>query len=340
MLAVVFEAPEKLSVKEIARPQPRVDEVLLKVRRAGICGTDIHIFQNEYMSQFPLVPGHEFVGDVVEAGGEAKGLAEGQRVAVDPNIYCNHCAFCRNKQFNHCLNWQGVGITRQGAFAEYVAVPASACYVVPETLSDADAAMIEPVSCVVHAMNRLEVKPGDSALVLGAGPMGLLLLQALRHRGAGEVAVLDRDAERLKLSRQLGATHVITAGSHHGAALSELAPHGYDIVVDATGAPQVIEEALSFLRPCGRYLQFGVAPRNARISIRPYDLFRYDWTLLGSFALSYTFEQAIAWMGSGVLQTQMLVSHRVPLKDFGEVFQAFREGRTLRAQVDPSGDGA
>lgn len=334
MQAVVFEGPQRIEVKDVPAPRCGDGEVLLRVRRAGICGTDVHIYRNEYMSEFPLVPGHELVGEVIQTGRGVARFAPGDRVAVDPNLYCNQCDFCRNRQFNHCLNWQGVGITRPGAFAEQVAVPAAACYAVPEHLSDAEAAMIEPVSCVVHAMNRLEIKPGDAALLLGVGPMGLLLVQALRHRGVGELTAVDQQRDRLHMATKMGATRAILAGPDQATALRDAAPHGYDVVVDATGVPAVVEQALSYLRPYGRYLQFGVTPRGATVALRPYDLFRYDWTLLGSFALCYTFEQAIAWMASGVIDAKPVVSTRARLADFPQVFEDFMQGRTLKVQVE------
>jgi len=144
----------------------------VQVGATGICGTDLHIYRNEYMSDFPVIPGHEFGGVIVEAGKDVTDFRVGERVAVDPNLYCGHCYFCRNEQSNHCLNWQGVGITRPGSFAQYVAAPARAAYRLPESLTDAQAAFIEPVSCVAHAMKRLRVWPADEVLIFGAGPWG------------------------------------------------------------------------------------------------------------------------------------------------------------------------
>lgn len=335
MQAVVFDRREHLEVRAITPPTPRRGEVRVTVDRAGICGTDIHIYRDEYVSQFPLVPGHEFVGRVHSLGEDVTTLAPGDRVAVDPNIYCGHCIFCRNRQNNQCLNWQGVGITRPGAFAESAVVPAAACYRVPDALGDAEAAFIEPVSCVVHAMNRLPVAAGDRVLLYGAGPMGLLLVQALRHRGAGRLVVVDRQADRLALAESMGAGATVPANDDADRTLRDLEAHGYDVVIDATGVPSVVERSLSYLRPYGRYLQFGVTPRNAEIRVRPFDLFRHDWTWLGSFALCYTFEQAIQWMAAGVIDVKPLVSHHVPMSEFPGVFDAFAAGQTLKVHLTP-----
>lgn len=335
MQAAVFHAPQTARVESVPDPTCAPDEVVVRIARAGICGTDLHIFRNEYMSTFPVIAGHEFCGTIVEVGSAVTDLRQGDRVAADPNLYCGRCYFCRQEQANHCLNWQGVGITRSGAFAEYVAVPARACYALPDALTDTQAAMIEPLSCVIHALKRIRVYPGDEVLIFGAGPMGLLLTQALKSSGASQVAVVESQPERLELARRMGATAVIPAGEGQSESLQALAPYGYAIVVDATGIPAVIEQALNYLRPRGQYLQFGVAPMQSEIRVRPYDIFRHDWTIVGSFALCYTFQQSIAWLANKVVDIEPLVSHTLPLGAFQGAFEAFAAGKTLKVQLQP-----
>ena len=319
-----------MSLQDVADPDCAADDVVIRTRRAGLCGTDLHIFRDEYMSTFPLIPGHEFVGDIMEVGRDVTTFRAGQRVSVDPNLSCGRCVFCRNRRHNHCINWQGVGINRSGAFAQYVTVPAAACYSVPDAMSDVQAAFIEPVSCVVHAMNRLNVAPGDAAVIFGAGPMGMLLIQALRHRGVETLVAVDKQVVRLSTARDLGATATIEAGSDLPERLRSIAPHGFDIVVDATGVPEVITRATELLGPYGRFLQFGVAPRDAVMTLRPYDVFRNDWTILGSFALCYTFEQAIAWMNADVIDVNPLLSHCLPLEQFVTALSDFERGETMK----------
>jgi 2-desacetyl-2-hydroxyethyl bacteriochlorophyllide A dehydrogenase len=334
--AIVFTAPETIEIKQVADPICGSEDVIVQVARVGICGTDLHIYRNDYLSRFPIIPGHEFGGVIVEVGQKVTDFRCGDRVAVDPNLYCGHCYFCRNQQANHCLNWQAVGVTRDGAFADYVAVPARACYLLPNNLTDTQAAFIEPLSCVVHALNRLRVAAGDEVLIFGAGPTGLLLLQALHHSGASQVVVVEPLPDRLALARQLGATTTISTDIEQSEVLNKLAPYGFDIVVDATGVPAVIEQAFSYLKPRGQYLQFGVAPINASINLRPYDIFRHDWTIIGSFALCYTFQPAIAWLANGIIDVAPLVSQTVPLTEFATVFQKFADGQTLKVHLQPT----
>ena len=333
MRAVVFPAAQRIELEETADPTPGRDELLVRVRRAGICGTDLHIHRNEYLTTFPLIPGHELVGTVEALGSEAGGLAPGDRVTVDPNLYCHRCPACRDGRLNHCHRWAGVGITRAGAFAERIAVPARACYKVPDRLDDAAAAMIEPTACVVHAMNRLAVRPGESALLFGAGPIGLLLLQALARRGAGHIAVVEKRAPRRALAERFGASEVVAPGPEGDERLRARAAAGFPVVVDATGVPAAIESAIRWLAPAGRYLQFGVPPKDAEIGLRPFDLFRHDWTLLGSFALASTFEQAIGWLESGRIEAASLVSDVVGLDGFADAFERFARGETLKVQI-------
>lgn len=335
MKAITFPEPEEIVFDDVDDPSCQPNEVILKVATSGICGTDLHIYRNEYMSTFPLIPGHEFGGSIVEVGGAVSDLQVGDRVAVDPNLYCMQCSFCRREQANHCRNWQGVGITRPGGFAQYVAVPARACYWVPATLSDGQMAFIEPLACVVHGMQRLRIPPGDSALLFGAGPIGLLLLQALSHGSAAQVVVVDKQPARLQLAAELGAGTTLTAGPDLEAELGALAPDGFGVVVDATGVPAVIEAGFRYLRPRGQYLMFGVAPMDAEIRVRPYDIFRNDWQVIGSFALCYTFHQAIDWLEAGIIRVDRLISHTAPLSEFEPLFQEFVAGRTLKVHLQP-----
>ncbi len=334
MQAIVFPQAETISVERVDDPICASDEVIVQVAQCGICGTDVHIYHNEYMSDFPLIPGHEFAGTVVEIGSAVRAVKLGDRVAVDPNLYCGECDFCRNEQANHCSNWQGIGITRGGGFAQYVAAPARACYHLPEGMSDQQASFIEPLACVVHALKRFRPAPGDSVLLFGAGPMGLLLIQALRNNGAARVVVVDKQPDRLELAARFGAIPV-QAGPDADAALRALSPRGFPGVVDATGVPAVVERAFAYLRPRGHYLQFGVTPSGATVQVSPYDIFHNDWTIYGSFALCYTFLPAIEMLAHGAVDVSPLVSDTLPLAHFADGFHRFEAGKTLKVHVRP-----
>lgn len=334
MKAIVFPSVEQVELQQVDDPTCGADEVVIEVVTCGICGTDLHIFRGEYMSDFPLIPGHEFHGKIVEVGKGVVNLKVGDRVTVDPNLYCGKCSRCRNEQSNHCLNLSVVGVTRSGGFAEYVTVPEQACYPIPDSLTDSQAAFIEPLACVVYALRRLRVYPADRVLIIGAGPMGLLLVQALRHSGASLITILEKQEHRLNLAKEMGANATIIANVEQDARLKDVAPEGFDIVIDATGVPAVIQNAFNYLKPRGQFLQFGVAPIGAKIEIEPYAIFRYDWSIIGSFALCYTFQPSIDWLANGVIDVTPLVSHTVSLKEFDQSFNMFGRGQTLKVHID------
>ena len=204
MIAASILSPGRAEVHEQNRPTLGPDDVLIEVKRAGVCGTDLHIWHGSYaLARYPVTPGHEFSGVVAAVGAEVRGFSTGDRVTADPNLPCYGCVFCQRRQFNQCLNLEVVGVTREGAFAQYVRVPQSAVYSIGD-LSFADAALLEPLACVVWGLQRVQIEPGDRMLIFGAGPMGILMMQAAKTRrgvlrsdgGQGNVA--------LGLSRELG----------------------------------------------------------------------------------------------------------------------------------------
>lgn len=312
MQAARMEAPGQINVSDVAEPRVEENDVLVGVRAAGVCGTDLHIFHGEYEAQYPLTPGHEFSGEVVAVGAEVRGFRVGDRVTVDPNVPCNRCENCKRNAPNQCTSLQALGVTRDGGFAELVVAPESNVFHIG-SMSFEQAAMVEPLACVVWGLERLRVDAGERVLVMGAGPMGCLILQAVKARGASQVVVVDRASRRLELAASLGATDVVMAGEDQDRTLRDLAPSGFDVVVDATGIPQVIEKAFDFVRARGRVWLFGVAPVGSEVRVPPYEIFRKDLTVVGSFAVNKTFPQSIALIESGIVRVEALVSHRLPL---------------------------
>ncbi|MCA9836950.1 MAG: zinc-dependent alcohol dehydrogenase family protein [Trueperaceae bacterium] len=318
MISAQILSPQTANVSDLPRPQLGPHDVLIEVKNAGICGTDLHIWHGSYaLAQYPLVPGHEFSGVVAEIGDEVSTTRVGEHVTADPNLPCNHCYFCQKRQFNQCLNLKAVGVTRNGGFARYVVVPESAVFPIGD-LSFAAAAMLEPLACVVWGLKQVQIQAGDSMLIFGAGPMGLLMLQAVKTDGAAQVVVIDREEGRLKLARELGATATVKAADFNQAMAQELSPFGFDVVADATGLPKVIQDGFQYLRSGGKFWVFGVAPDKARVEISPYEIFRRDLKIIGSFALNKTFHESIALVKAGAVKLEPLISHQLPLERFAE----------------------
>ena len=206
MKAVVVEKPGVVRVENVPEPVAGPKDVVVQVGACGICGTDIHIIDGEFPpTNYPIIIGHEFGGTVVDVGDQVVGVKVGDRVGVDPTLNCGECYFCQRGQGNLCERWNAVGVGHHpGGFAECVAVPERAVYPLPEGMSFQSAALIEPVSCVVHGFHLLNPQPGDSYLIYGAGPMGLQNAQVARFYGAREVAIIDINPDRLEVARSFG----------------------------------------------------------------------------------------------------------------------------------------
>ncbi|HOW86560.1 MAG TPA: zinc-dependent alcohol dehydrogenase family protein [Candidatus Aminicenantes bacterium] len=322
MKAAVFTAPKQVEVRDVPIPEIKDDEVLIKVKAVGLCGTDIHIFKGEYFTEFPVIPGHEFSGVVDRVGRGVRYFKEGDRVTADPNVFCEACYFCKRNLQNHCEDLRVIGVSgcqANGAFAEYVAVPFKNVFPLDDAISFTQGAFVEPLACVAHGLDLAGIRFGSDVLVVGAGPIGLLLLQSLKAAGAARVVVLDLDAEKLRMARELGADLTFAADGREPEALKAVAPRGFDYVVDATGIPAIIEKSFAYLKKAGTFLVFGVCPKDSKISVNPYEIFLNDWKIVGSFAIRKNFHQSILMLSSGKVRTDPLLSLRYPLEKFPEL---------------------
>ena len=342
MRAAIIDAPGNIRIGSLADPTPKADELVIRVGACGICGTDLHILDGESpLATYPIVPGHEFAGEVVAVGRNVPQgfgtrdmkVTVGARVAVEPNLYCGHCEFCRTGHENLCLNYTAIGVTVDGACAEYVSVPAAKAYILPERLSFREAALIEPISCAVHGMHRLNPRTGDTFLIVGAGTMGLILVQLALRGGASKVAVVDLNTQRLQLAKQLGVDSVQTDINK----LLEDEPLGFDCVIDVTGVASAIEGAFRAVKRGGKMLVFGVAPSEARISLSPFRIYNDEITVLGSMAVLYSFAPALNLLSSGAFDTAVMLTAALPLEDFPHALSMVKRGEGVKTQILPNG---
>lgn len=334
MKAALYQAVRTIEVRDMPTPEAGPGEVVVRVAACGICGTDQHIFEGDFFPSYPLIGGHEVAGEIAEVGAGVENIRVGDRVAVDPGIFCGHCFFCQRDQGNHCLNWSAIGVTRHGGFADFLVAPQANVYPIGE-LSYEEAAFIEPISCVVYGLHRVKVPLGANALVYGAGPIGLLMSQLVRRSGASSVTTVDLREEKLDLAQRLGVEHTVLGGATADEALKDMSPLGYDVVIDCTGVPAVVEHMFTHVRKEGKLLFFGVNPVDARIQISPYDVYQKDLEIYGSFALRYTFHDAIALLESGAVQVVPLVSHRFPIDGFAEALALSASGEAMKVQIEP-----
>ena len=331
MKAVVIREPNQVSVERVDDPTPAPDQAIVKVEACGICGTDIHVIRGEFApTRYPIIPGHEFCGEVVAVGGAVRSVSAGHFVAVDPSLYDGTCRQCRAGRFNLCENWNGIGVGHSnGACAELVAVPAANAFRLPADIPRHWGALVEPLSCAVHGLDQVGARAADAYLIYGAGTMGLLLAQLAKDSGATSVEVVDTNVHRHALAKKLAADRV-------AASAAELdRPEGWDVVIDATGAVPAIEDGLKHVARGGTFLVFGVANSDAVAKFSPFRVYNDEIKIIGSMAVLHSFERALSLLAKGVVDCEAMITDRFPLDRYAEAVDTFLAGTGLKVQVAP-----
>lgn len=339
MRAVVYREPENFTVEEIEDRPLGADEVRVKNVIVGICGTDQHLHVGEFGPRYPLTPGHEIAGEIIEVGSNVEGLQVGDRVVVDNTIYCMICDDCKRGDFNFCQNGVALGVQAPGGFAEHTVAAASKTYPVGD-LSWEAAALVEPTACVVHGLDVLALKPGQNVLITGAGPTSQILAQLVVHGGAASVTMAAPTQYKLDLAKNHGVNNTVLLDRGDFTAskdeLDAIAPYGFDVVIEATGVTGIQQHILPHVRSGGTLMIYGMASEAATISLHPYEIFRREINIKGSFAQSYEFARAIDLLRAGKVQTDGIITHRFPLDDYAGALDALRAPDCLKAVVEPN----
>lgn len=338
MRAIQYDKPESWAVVDLPTPTPAPDEVLIRILLAGICGTDRHLHLGEFGPTYPLTPGHEFVGEVVAIGHRVSSIYVGQRVAVDNCWQCGECTSCRRKMANFCERTVAQGVNAQGGFAEFIVAKETRCYVVDD-LDVETAVFAEPVACVVHGLDQLKMQPGSRVLSFGAGPTGLILASLLSSSGVCDLTIASPTDFKLRHAQQAGAQHTLQINRDDmAAAVSELlsaCPDGYDVVIDATGALSVLTEAINLTRTGGTVFVYGMTQENAAWTVPPYQIFRRELTIKGSFAQAYSFERALMVLRNKQVEPSSFITHRFSLEEYGDALEMSGKSECLKAVIDP-----
>jgi L-iditol 2-dehydrogenase len=325
--SVVWDGTDGVEVESREAPAPGPGELKVRVEASGLCGTDLHIASGEYPLARPGVTlGHEFSGTVVEVGEGIDTFAEGDRIVVDPNIPCRVCRYCHEGRPHLCENPEAIGVSRNGGLSEFALLPASQAFRVPDGLPAEAAALTEPLACALHAVDLGGLRPGERALVLGAGPIGILCSMLLVAAGASEVLVSEPNPDRRGRIRRLGAEPLDPESVSEAMA---------ERVFECVGRPETMEAAVEAARPGGTVMWVGVAPPDAEVPVKPYDVFSRELTIRGSYTNPYVMDRALALLASGRLDWQTIVTHRFALEDFGEAWATHREGAGLKISVQP-----
>jgi len=333
MKAAVVEKPNQLVIKQVPVPEIADEEVLIKVKYTGICGTDWSIYTGKYSAdKLPLIAGHEFSGTITQVGKKAKGLKEGDRVTADINMSCGTCFYCRQGQKLMCRDFHQLGIHVDGTYAEYVKAPFDQVHVLPDTLDFLSGAFVEPVSCVIHSSKAAKVTHGSSVAVIGCG-LGVLHGLMARLRGAAPVIVIGDNPQRLAIAKGFGVDVIIDLNERKDpvAEVRKLTGgRGADFVVEAVGTPQTYAQALEMVRPGGTIAAFGICAPEDTITVRPFDLVLGEKTVVGSCAgVGTDWTDAMALLAHGHIDPRPMFSMVVPVEELEAALKELRSDPKL-----------
>jgi 2-desacetyl-2-hydroxyethyl bacteriochlorophyllide A dehydrogenase len=332
MRAVVVEAPNEVAYREVAAPAVGADDVLVESREAGLCRTDIEmmtgVFTDPRWVHFPVIPGHEWAGTVIEIGANVESIHVADRVVCEGFIVCNRCRPCRSGETQWCERIEALGFTRPGGYAQLVAVPERIVHRLPEHVSFDAGVLVEPASVVLRGLEKARPEPGESIGVIGVGTLGALAIALVRLQSPSRIVAYGVREEELELAQRLGATEVVLSGDavRSGAEL--------DLVVETAGAPVAVELATELCRPGGRALLLGIAGEGRTLTLPSDLLVGKDMTLIGSIAYrASTWSRVVALLAEGGLDLDPIVTHRFPMSEFEEAVRLMDNRRGIVAKI-------
>jgi len=327
--SVQLVALRALEVREMPLPaDPRPNEVLVKLRSVGICGSDMHWYLDGsiygFPASYPLILGHEPAGEIVALGSGVAGLRPGERVSIEPTVSCGHCECCARGQHNNCVKSQFMGSPQlPGLLREYAVVPAHNAEVVPENFSYTQASLIEPAAVIMHMLELVQIHAGDTVAVLGAGPIGLLAAAVARHCGAAQVLMADKLPHRIRMAEDLGATAAVPMGQFRELVGDKTRGRGVDLVIDAAGAAETINAGLAVARLGGTFVLIGI-PNHVPVGVDLYSAMAKEIRILPLKRSNHRSKPAITLLASGVIP-EAIVTHRVGIEQASAAFQTLAE---------------
>jgi len=334
MKAAMLYGVKDLRIQNIDTPKVGYGEILVQVKAATTCGTDLKIFQRGYVEgviKLPTVFGHEWAGDIVEVGEGVSWLKEGMRVRAGNSSPCLRCTMCQKGKYNLCEDMMWLW----GAYAEYIRVPARIVMLntqeIPPHVTYEEAAVTEPLACVLHGIEEARVKLGDTVAIIGAGPIGLLHLLSVKKMGAGRVIISDTVDERLQLAQKIGADETINAKAKDTVEETKRLTDGYgaDVVIEAIGLPATWEQALKMVRKGGTVLEFGGCPPATEIKVSTEQLHYGETTILGAFHTTPAhFRKALNLIASGTINVKPLITRNMKLDQIKEAFETLTTSKS------------
>lgn len=343
MKAIVkTKAEPGIEILDLEEPVAGESDILIKVLAGSLCGSDLHVFEwtagYEWLP-IPLVLGHEFAGEVVEIGERIRGVSVGDRITAMPAFPCGECEFCLVGKVDACKNHYALGLTRDGAFSEYLKIKGGAdIFRIPDNVSDETAALCEPLAISLNAIDLSGIKPGQTAAVFGPGPIGLLAVQLLKAAGAAQIIVTgtSADKKRLEIAEKMGADAIINVDKEDPIKRTREIAGRLDCVFEATGIPHTISQGLKMVKNGGKVMVIGIHAGNA--SFDPIDLVRRRKSLIGVYAYDKdTWKRALALMSTGRIDIAPIITHRLPLSQGAEGFALALSRKAAKVVFVPEG---
>jgi 2-desacetyl-2-hydroxyethyl bacteriochlorophyllide A dehydrogenase len=339
MKAIVIDEPNRIEFRDVEEPVCGPDDVVIRSAMAGLCRTDLELLRGQVPDswvRYPVVPGHEWSGTVVEVGNNVTEVAPGDRVCSEGIVPCNRCKQCRNGETNLCDNYDQLGFTRGGGCGEYVVAPQHIVHRLEEDVSFESAVLVEPAAVVLRAIERALPAAGEAVGVVGVGTLGSIAVQILRLHGPRSLVAFGIRDEELDLARRMGATHTINVAQQDGQeATRRLLGEGLDMVVEVAGSAQAVGTSLNVVRKGGRVSLLGIAGKRARLDIPSDHFVVNDTSVVGGFSYTTaTWARVLRLVNAGLVDFDPLVTHRFPTGDFARAYELIdNRGGELVAKI-------
>lgn len=334
MLAAIFNGNKNIVLSDYALRTLEKNELLVKVACCGVCGTDKHIYEGKAPSIVPVILGHEFSGSIIEIGDSNSKFNIGDKVAIDPNIYCGHCDYCRKGMVNFCENLKALGVSINGGFAEFTIVPASQAYILPSDFDLSIAAFAEPLSCCLRGIEHADIKPGNTVVIIGGGSIGLLMVQSVRNSGASKIILIEPDSYKQQLGIKLGADYSLNPYNEKiFEEIKELTNSQVDVVIECAGSADSVDNAIKMAGKGGKVVIFGLAPKQQNVTLNLQYLFHNELKILSSFLNPFTFKSAIDLLVNKKIKVQELITQQIFLKDITDVLSGSNISNSVKVQI-------
>jgi L-iditol 2-dehydrogenase len=337
--AALFMGPGKIQLAQLEDLEPQAHEVKIRNMAVGVCGTDVHIFHGEKGSADvnpPVVLGHEYSGQVVAVGPGVTTVKVGDRVAVDPNIYCQICYYCRTGRKHLCENLTAVGVNRNGGFAEYSIVPEEQVYVLAETVDYEAGAMAKPLACCLHGIDLAQIRTGDTVCVIGGGAIGQLMVQLAKLAGAAKVFISEPVAQRREIALANGADYAIDPLAQDPAeVVRSVNARGADVVIECAGNVKAVEQAFAVAGKGAHIVLFSVPKPDTVFPLKLFDVFSKELQIAGSFINPDTHQRAVNLLNAGKVNIQRIISHRYSLDQVEQAIGKQSAADSLKVLVKP-----